>query len=77
MIRTVLFAAVLAGTASTAFAEVGTVPSPSNPTPAYPIATDGSPLPPSYSVGSQFAPTNRAGMLSSYNGEYAAPARVR
>ena len=46
MTRTVLFAALLIGSMSAASAQVGTVPDPSNPTPAYPIATDGTPLPP-------------------------------
>lgn len=46
MTRTVLFAAILAGTVSAASAQVATVPNPANPTPAYPIATDGTPLPP-------------------------------
>lgn len=77
MLRTVLFAAVLAGTATTAFAQVGTMPNPADPTPAFPVATDGTPLPPSYSTGSRFAPLARQGQLSTFTGEYAERARTR
>ncbi len=77
MIRIVFLAAVLSGAATTAFAQVGTMPNPADPTPAFPIATDGSPLPPSYSAGSRFAPLARQGALSTFTGEFAKPTRTR
>ena len=69
MTRTLLFAAVLAGTVSAAAAQVYTVPNPANPNPDHPIATDGSPLPRMNGADARFAPAGRNG-LSTYTGEY-------
>ena len=70
MLRSIVTATMFVGFVSVASAQ--TVPSPSNPTPDFPVATDGTPLP-AASTGTQRVVASRSDALPSFNGFFAAP----
>lgn len=69
MLRSIITATMFAGLVTVASAQ--TVPSPSNPTPDFPIATDGTPLP--SALNGARAVTSRSDALPLFNGVFAAP----
>ncbi len=69
MLRSIITATMLVGLVSVASAQ--TIPSPSDPTPDFPVATDGTPLP-SAVTGTPRAVASRSDALPSFNGFFAA-----
>ena len=69
MLRSIITATLFTGLVTVASAQ--TIPSPSNPTPDFPIATDGTPLP-SAVTGTPSAVASRSDALPSFNGFFAA-----
>lgn len=73
MLRSIVTATVFVGLVSVASAQ--TVPSPSNPTPDFPVATDGTPLP-SALTGTPRIVASRSDALPSFNGFFVAPQTI-
>lgn len=72
MVRFALVPAFVLALASAAAAQTATIPTPSNPTPDYPVATDGTPLP--SAIDGRTRPVYGAlGTLPVFTGLYVTP----